>query len=258
MRLVVAGFAVAFATGQSLAAQGAVVVLRVVDSASTAPIADVRVAIAGVRTEGRTDANGRFVYSAPRPGRVEFVLLRLGFAPGTVSADAVAGDTTHIGFGMTAAPHSLTAVTVRDSATRTPFSLRGFERRSADRLGGAYITRMDIEKRRPIQTTDLLRRIASIQLRDSSGVTLAVSGRMQKLVSRATPGGPVLEIVDCVLQVAVDGSFKPWGFDVNSIPPEQIHGIEVYPGASSVPSEYAALRRDSHCGAILVWTRIGQ
>jgi hypothetical protein len=32
---------------------------------------------------------------------------------------------------------------------------------------------------------------------------------------------------------------------VNSIPPSEIHGIEVYPGPSTIPAEYASMRRDA-------------
>jgi hypothetical protein len=258
MRLALPGIALALGLAQSLAAQPAAVALRVIDSASTAPLAHVRVTIVGVAGEGTTDASGRFFYTAPRPGPVVFVLRRLGFSPGMLTADLVAGDTASIEFAMSAVPHSLAAVTVEDSLESTSSFRNGFERRLANRLGGAYITRADIAKRRPVQTTDLLRRIPSLQIRDSSGVTVAVSGRMKKMVSRATPTGPSVHLAECVLQVAVDGSFKEWGFDVNAIPPEQIHGIEVYAGPATIPAEYAMLRRDAHCGAILIWTRIGK
>jgi len=42
---------------------------------------------------------------------------------------------------------------------------------------------------------------------------------------------------------------------VNSIPPSEIHGIEVYPGPSTIPAEYASMRRDAACGLIVIWTR---
>jgi hypothetical protein len=65
----------------------------------------------------------------------------------------------------------------------------------------------------------------------------------------------VLDLADCPLQVAVDGQLKEWGYAVNAIPPEEIHGIEIYPGPASIPAEYASMRRDANCGLIMIWTR---
>jgi hypothetical protein len=53
----------------------------------------------------------------------------------------------------------------------------------------------------------------------------------------------------------IDGHLREWGFAVNSIAPEEIHGIEVYPGPGTIPAEYASMSRDSSCGLIAIWTR---
>ncbi len=63
------------------------------------------------------------------------------------------------------------------------------------------------------------------------------------------------DLANCALQVAVDGQLKEWGFAVNSIPPKEVHGIEIYPGAATIPAEYASMRRDASCGLIMIWTR---
>ena len=44
-------------------------------------------------------------------------------------------------------------------------------------------------------------------------------------------------------------------FAVNSIAPEEIHGIEIYPGPATIPAEYASMTRDASCGLIAIWTR---
>jgi hypothetical protein len=53
----------------------------------------------------------------------------------------------------------------------------------------------------------------------------------------------------------VDGYLREWGFAVNSIPPEQIHGIEIFPGPGTIPAEYASMSRDASCGLVAIWTR---
>jgi hypothetical protein len=251
--------AVSLACGlaRTLSAQGTVIDLVVVDSATRAPLPGVRVSIMGTAGESTTDANGRFLHPHARVGRLSFLLRHLGYAPKALHLDVGAGDTTHILFALAPAPTNLAPVTVRDSMASNSTSLAGFERRVANRVGSAsYVTRAEIEKRRPIATTDLLRRIASIRIVDSAGMDIAISARMQKVMSRATPAGHSFYLAECALQVAVDGYFREWGFNVNSIPPEQIHGIEVYPGAATIPAEFSGVRRDAYCGAILIWTRI--
>jgi len=122
--------------------------------------------------------------------------------------------------------------------------------------------REQIDKRAPYETTDILRRVTSITIADSMGVQMAVSRRSQKPTYKNTrgPGGAinqagVLDLANCPLQVAVDGQLKEWGFAVNSISPKEIHGIEIYPGAATIPAEYASMRRDASCGLIMIWTR---
>lgn len=119
-------------------------------------------------------------------------------------------------------------------------------------MGSAsYITRANIEKWRSARTSDVLRRASSVTIIDSAGVPLPASRRGTKV----TVGGGGIDVVPCVLQTVVDGTPKEWGFAVNNIPPETIHGIEVYPGPATIPAEYAGLKRDGYCGLIMIWTR---
>ena len=55
--------------------------------------------------------------------------------------------------------------------------------------------------------------------------------------------------------MAVDGQLREWGFAVNNIAPEEIHGIEIYPGPATIPAEFASMKRDANCGLIMIWTR---
>jgi hypothetical protein len=235
-------------------AQSGAVALLVIDDATDAAVPDVRVSIAGQRGEGVTDARGQFVLSGAKPGKVVLILRRLGYNPGSMMVEVTAGDTARVTFALTVAPQTLTTVAVRDTllTSTSPF-LRDFERRVANHAGSAtYITRTEIDMRRPSQTTDLLRRVSSIKIADSLGILMAVSRRMQKPVIRA---GQQMDLANCPLQVAIDGQLKEWGYAVNTIAPSEIHGIEIYPGPSTIPAEYASMRRDAACGLILIWTR---
>jgi len=259
MRILALGLCVTLAA--PLAGQSAAVELLVIDDATDAAIPGVSVSIAGHQGERVTDQRGRFVYSSQRPGKVVFLFRRLGYSPGTLTVEATAGDTARVTFAMTAAPQTLTTVAVRDTANSLSPFLTGFDRRLANHAGSAtFITRDEIERRDPFYTTDILRRVTSISIVDSAGVLMAVSRRSQKPTQRTgrSPTGAIYQVLDlanCPLQVAVDGQLKEWGYAVNSIPPKEIHGIEIYPGSATIPAEYASMRRDANCGLIMIWTR---
>jgi hypothetical protein len=246
--------ALSLALVPALGAQGGTVSLLVIDDATDAPVPDVHVTIVGQTTEGVTDARGRFVYVVARPSKVVFVLRRLGYNPGTLSVDVAGSDTERVTFAMTAAPQTLATVDVKDTLNSASPFLSGFDRRLANHAGAAsYITRNEIEKRKPSLTTDLLRRIGSLTIVDSSGTLMAVSRRVQKPNIRT--GGVVMDLKNCPLQVAIDGQLREWGFAVNNIAPEEIHGIEIYPGPATIPAEFASMKRDANCGLIMIWTR---
>ena len=255
MRTLLAAVVLVASLTLRLSAQTAAVALLVIDDATDAGVPDVHVSIAGQAGEGVTDARGRFLYFGARPGTVILLMRRLGYNPGTLTVSVSAGDTARVTYAMTVAPQTLSSVEVRDTATMASRSrfLADFERRVAVHAGSAtYITRAEIDKRRPSQTTDLLRRVSSIAITDSMGVLMAISRRVQKPIVRR---GNVQDLANCPLQVAVDGQLKEWGYAVNSLSPNEIHGIEVYPGPATIPAEYASMRRDAACGLILIWTR---
>jgi hypothetical protein len=62
----------------------------------------------------------------------------------------------------------------------------------------------------------------------------------------------------CYARVYVDNRLMNSGkptepFDINTIPPEQVAGIELYTTPASTPARYSQL--DAVCGVMLVWTR---
>ena len=59
-------------------------------------------------------------------------------------------------------------------------------------------------------------------------------------------------------RVGVDGQIKEWGFPMDTIDPNHIHGIEVYNGPATIPSEYSGMRTDAYCGLVMIWTRMGE
>ena len=231
------------AVAVSAGGQPGAVSLLVIDDATDRAVPDVRVSVLGQPGEGVTNAEGRFFVIASHGGRVAFVLRRLGYLPGTLMVDVRSADTARVTFAMTVAPQTLEPVTIRDTLTSASPFLSGFERRARVHAGSAtYITRTEIEKAHASRVTDLLRRTSSLSVIESAGVQLVVSRRLASS-SR------------CPLQIAVDGELRYGGFQINSLVAEEIHGIEIYPGAATIPAEYASMRGDMRCGLLMIWTR---
>ena len=252
--LVPASFTLALllAANSPLAAQNGVVALLVIDDATDAAIPSVRVSIVGEPRERVTDDSGHLIYVVSRPGRVELIIRRLGYIPGAMMVDVTVHDTALVTFALTPATQTLATVTIRDTIASTSPFLRGFEHRVRAHAGSAtYITRSDIERLHPLQVTDLLRRVSSVTV---TGGTV-VARRIQRPVIKGSGTSMFLDLANCPLRVAVDGELKEPGYSLNMVAPEEIHGIEVYPGPSTVPAEYATTGPNGACGVIVIWTR---
>lgn len=57
------------------------------------------------------------------------------------------------------------------------------------------------------------------------------------------------------MPVAVDGHLKEKSFTVDEISVTDVHGIEVYPGAASLPAEFGSIKPAGWCGFVMIWTR---
>lgn len=202
---------------------------------------------------GRSDSQGRFTVSGAYGERFTLEIRRFGFLPVTLHWTPYAGDTAVV-ITMTALPRALAAVAVVDRAS-TSARLSAFDSRAAARAGGTYILRQQIDAWHPHRTSDLMRRVLGIKLIDSSGTMLAASTRGEKVDLMAS--NAVRSWGPCVMRVGLDGHVKEWGFPMDAVDPDQIHGIEVFNGPASIPSEFAGLRKDSFCGLVMIWTRSG-
>jgi len=126
-------------------------------------------------------------------------------------------------------------------------------RRRLETGQGVYITRDQIEARKPLSVSDLLR--------DVPGITVAGGGAgLQPAVrmSRSLASG-------CATQIWVDGFLlnrrrTGGGGNIDfrlddAVSPAAVEAIEIYRGLSTVPGEF--LNPDAACGVIAIWTRRG-
>lgn len=126
--------------------------------------------------------------------------------------------------------------------------LNGFRDRVALGLG-SFILREEIERRRPVYATDLLRSVPGVEL-----ISEGTGSRPRIRLARAAGRG-------CDARIFLDGVLMnrtgspPIHLD-DLVSPGSIEGIEIYRGLGSIPAEY--LNPDTECGVVGVWTRRGR
>jgi hypothetical protein len=86
---------------------------QVVDDSTGAPLAAVRVGIAGAPTELLTGTQGYFIISLTVGDRLALSFRRLGYRPHSEVVDVRDSDTTRISVSMVSAAHMLDTLSVR-------------------------------------------------------------------------------------------------------------------------------------------------
>jgi TonB family protein len=211
----------------------------------------------GAPKRASTDADGAFRFADLAPGQVELRIRRVGFKPETLQVEVPQVDGGAVIVPLERVAQALAGVVVRAQsrtvASITPFS--AFERRRTAGLG-RFVTRADIDKRRPQRTSDLFRSVPGVVMVQGDAGTLVPQFRNSMTagsVSRGSPGQST-----CAPFYWMDGT--PLGalaLDLDAIPPGAIEGIEVYSGIATVPAALRGGVSNAVCGVIAVWTRRG-
>ncbi len=235
-----------------------------IDARTTGPLRDGQfILTSGRDTLGaaRSDSAGRFRIVAAAAGSAILHVRRLGYRADSILV--MVGDSAILRLALVPATvATLPKVLVSDSA-----ALSAFERRTRRNAGGTFIRLADIERLKPVHTTDLLRRVPGISLDDSAGVMRVVSQRSLRRTSpttrKVTIAGdsvrlPPVDGVRCAVKVVVDGHMMDDGFSVNDVRPADIAAIEMYVGAATIPVEFSTVQRNAPCGIIMLWTRRGR
>ncbi|HEV8711497.1 MAG TPA: carboxypeptidase regulatory-like domain-containing protein [Candidatus Binatia bacterium] len=222
-----------------------------VTSVTGRPISQAEVIL---RTAGRravTDDSGRFAITALPEGEQLILVRRIGFRPLELIAIFKPGKALESAIVLELAPHSLPDVEVVGRPAKPieyawTMKYDGFfERR---RKGfGHFLTREQIEKRRPWRTPNLLAGIAGITLRfvgPGIGMTEVEFSRCRKIGVwiDGTAQRPPDSGLDNLLVI---------GEMLDLIRPSQIEAMEVYSGPAELPAEYSS----GVCAAIVIWTR---
>ena len=235
-------------------AQGrpSLVVGTVVDRTTGMALPGVTVLAAGAASGASTDEEGMFTLQVSA-GHVTLGLSLAGYVAGGVDTTAAGGDTLRIHFTMIAngarSAQTLAAVAVTEKGGGLPAP---FRRRRELKGGGRYYVAEDIIKLHPPHLPGLLQRI--------TGGMIVFSGSSMVLVSKRGTTSMGTENGDaCRYAVVLNDLTMPVDFDLRSIPPEDLVGVEVYNGASSIPVELNGTSGgEPTCGLVVIWTKGGR
>lgn len=219
----------------------------VVAASTLEPIANALVALVGTGRTARTDREGVFVFDSLIAGT--YLVQVRGIDDLTPMTEVPLGrrETVEleVKLGKTSAlmlPELETTVAAAPDpryeidATRLPpeFVVR------KKFGGGQYMTRDEIQRRRPLRFTDIFRTM--------HGISVTCRGTVCVPRSIRAPRG-------CTPVVVVDRMSTDVGV-LNGMSPGDVEAVEVYAGASTVPVEYLKTTDRPQCGMIVIWTRV--
>jgi len=270
------------AFAQSASAQGEISGRVMVSDSSRSPIRGAEVSIVRLGRTALSDSSGRFRLKDVPPGRHLVMLRSGGFRPESSIVTMDFDEVVSWDVVLTRTAGTMLPVRVVEaSGEPTPAKLVEFLERQ--KLGiGHFIDRDQLQKaeggRR--QTGDLIALVPGVAVKRGTNKIWVASSRAPRpktctfckstglsTSAAATPGG--FNRADfaagarpaCYMDVYLDGAMvfdsqriENGLFDVNSVPPEHIAGIEVYAGQAQIPIKYAR-SMDNVCGVLLIWTR---
>lgn len=213
-----------------------------------------------VAAMGHTDASGRF--QIPIPGAGEYSvhvehLTAFDMLDGPLDLATVGN--TMVLFHLVPKPIALEALEVTVEGRQLPLARAGFYQRREQGLG-FFMDEGDIERRRPLRTSDLMRTIPGVQYIESNG-TAGVSGypimsyalRSQVFNDSSPPCFPRV-YVDAVVMEHGGTTFQPVGGFDQLVPTQDVAALEVYSSPVETPPQFGG---PSACGVILIWTKTG-
>lgn len=241
---------------------------RVLSDSGRQPLANVQATITRLGRTATTDSLGRFRLTGLPADEHVIVVKALGYVLNSARVETTANEVVAREFVL---KRAVTALPEQRVTADGPPVVRGkmasfTERR---RLGiGTFLDRAqfaDAEGR--MLTGDVLSKVPGVRLQLRGRRAWATSGR-QLGTTCAFCTTSRLNRFDraagaqsaCFMDIYIDGALVFTNsqsgeglFDVNTIDPGAIEGIEVYASAAQVPVQYN--RTAGGCGVILIWTR---
>jgi hypothetical protein len=243
---------VAMIAFHALSAQKPTVLHGVVRNLNGVPLPGVELTIANTTLRVVTNDSGEFLFDLPPTGRLRVSARHLGFKPADKGLKLDAGDAKQLDFELEGVPEQLDSVLVlgRGGGGR----LAEFWNRRMVGVG-AFITRADIERRKPYRTSDLLRTISGVHMTGGSdGLDRPNIQMGRNAPSPVARNGTQALGADCRVNYYLDGMWlSPGTFHLDDIAPSSVEAVEIFRGPSEVPAKFR--QRETACGLIVIWTR---
>src|SRR6185437_7361894 len=220
----------------------------VVSDTNLAPLHAAFVSIVGTRIRVGTGPNGRFRITDVPEGQYLLVVRRVGYRPISSTIQIAAHDTLRLSYTLEPATAAELQPVVVTAAVRSK-RMSDFEARRHFGVG-IFLTDSAIEAHHPVFSTELFRAIPQINVSpDNSGAVTQYYALSAREGANPTLGA-------CPMSVLLDQVPLPTPFNLDLLPaPSEIAGIEIYPGPSTTPPQFAGFNKG--CGVILVWTKDG-
>jgi hypothetical protein len=215
---------------------GTATLTGVVRGAGGIPVASAEVRVRGARSSGLTDEQGSYTVSGLPAGTRELEVRHIGYAVAEASVELRNGATTRSDVQM---QRIVNLDSVRVVATRARYPEFSAHRKSA--VFGHFLGPEEIQRRRAIRTSDLIRPFGGFLMDYSRGRPRIVSARGASTSS-------------CGPNIVIDGMdlgrMDPEAISVDDFLPTDIGAIEIYREGDMGPPEY-----DKGCGLIVIWTK---
>ena len=231
--------------GGARAELGQHAVAGTVRSVAGQPVAGAQVRLFGTTRAATTNDAGEFRLAGLAGGTQAIEVVALGYYPYRTRVE-VGEATPALAVRLERAAVVLDSMRIIAKRQRTPLaqSYREFDERRAAGRAAQFLTEEDIEWRHPFETSDLFKLMPSVKV-----VGFGHDAKIAATRGKTTIGNPNIPNQECPLDVFIDG-VRVQAEDINTLPPEALHGVEVYTVAAA-PAKY----RVGACGALFLWTK---
>lgn len=225
---------------------------RVIDATTGAPVPSALLRLRAVTGDTVwstvADDSGRFVLRAAQAGSYMVEAQSLGYLPSQVGPIRVEDSrATAVELRLSGNAVPLEAIRVLAQPRNPRLERAGFYSRKQTGLG-VFMDRAEIERRADLGITSLFRGRAGIRI-------MRTSGGRPVIVLRGGVGSSMRAGSYCPARVLING-LDAYDFDLEmDLDVDEIEGVEIFRGASSVPAEFGGAR--SMCGVVLFWLRRG-